>query len=37
MGMAWHADYHRPSKDGMWATCLLLASFGYNAEFHEGY
>jgi hypothetical protein len=28
-------NYHRPSKDGMWATCPR-ASSGYHAEFHEG-
>jgi hypothetical protein len=41
MGMAWHGmacvNYHRPSRDGMWATCTLSASSGYHAEFHEGY
>jgi hypothetical protein len=27
---------HWPSRDGIWATCLLSASSGYHAEFHEG-
>jgi hypothetical protein len=27
---------HRPSKDGMWATCWHSASSGYYAEFHDG-
>ena len=26
-----------PSRDGLWATCPLSASSGYNAEFHEDY
>jgi len=26
----------RPSKDGLWATCLCSASSGYHAELHEG-
>jgi hypothetical protein len=26
---------HRPSRDGMWATCPLSVSSGYHAEFHE--
>jgi hypothetical protein len=30
-------NYHRPSRDGMWATCPRSASSGYHAEFHEGY
>jgi len=25
----------RPSRDGLWATCLHSASSGYHAEFHE--
>jgi hypothetical protein len=28
---------HRPSKDGMWATCPHSASSGYHAKFREGY
>jgi hypothetical protein len=28
--------YHRPSRDGIWATCLLSVSFGYHAEFYDG-
>jgi hypothetical protein len=28
--------YHRPSRDGMWATCPRSASSGYHAEFNEG-
>jgi hypothetical protein len=34
MGMA-RVNYHRPSRDGMWATCLRSVSYGYHAEFHE--
>jgi hypothetical protein len=34
-GMA-YVNSHRPSRDGMWATCLRSASYGYNAEFHDG-
>jgi hypothetical protein len=30
-------NYHRPSRDGMWATRPRSASSSYNAEFHEGY
>ena len=30
-GTAW------PSRDGLWATCLHLASSGYHTEFHEDY
>jgi hypothetical protein len=26
---------HRPSRDGMWATCPPSAFYGYGAEFHE--
>jgi hypothetical protein len=29
-------NYHRLSRDGMWATCPRSASSGYHAEFHEG-
>jgi hypothetical protein len=36
MGMAC-VNFHRPSRDGMWATCPRSASSGYHAEFHEGY
>jgi hypothetical protein len=28
-------NYHRPSREGMWATCPRLASSGYHADFHE--
>jgi hypothetical protein len=35
MGMAF-MNWHRPSRDGMWATCPLSASSGYQADFHEG-
>jgi len=26
----------RPSRDGLWAICLLSASSGYHVEFNEG-
>jgi hypothetical protein len=29
-------NYHRPSRDGMWATCPRSGSSGYHAVFHEG-
>jgi hypothetical protein len=28
--------YHRPSRDGIWATCPRSASSAYHAEFQEG-
>jgi hypothetical protein len=34
--MAW-VEEHRPSRDGMWATCSRSASSGDHAELHEGY
>jgi hypothetical protein len=35
MGMAC-GNWHRPSRDGMWATWPRSASSGYHAEFYEG-
>jgi hypothetical protein len=35
-GMACVRQY-RPSRDGIWATCLPSTSSGYHAEFHGGY
>ena len=33
---SWGHGTGRPSRDGLWTTCLLSASSGYLAEFHEG-
>jgi hypothetical protein len=39
-GTAWHGhgmacvNWHRPSRDGMWATSPRSASSGYHTEFH---
>jgi hypothetical protein len=31
-----YENYHRPSRDGMWAISPRSASSGYHAEFHGG-